>query len=295
MLTTQDLLDYAYYRCLPQVYRDEDAKVTFVDKDGVEYKKPLYRYLQALLYGGYDLALQDIENLLSLVNPETCPAEYFPALYESFGLEYFPDIDISYHRKFLSNYGELKRRRGTYSCISYLARVLTNLETSLTYLRGVYLDEYGRHVIVNLKAKSIMDILNLSTSTYVIKRFLSLFVPYYITVHISAEIVPQDIRATNTFAGSVAPRLIYNVFPPPFENDLYCDNYRENAVLPRNCYTIRDNSNPILLCSHKQGNTVVTGSRYTIIPYVYKEGISNNVYNAGAIVTKSVYDVKKGD
>ena len=100
-VTSADLLDYLYYRCLPGIYQEEDANIG----------KPLYRYLQSIILGGYELAIQDIDNIIKLVDPETCPEQFFPILYESFGLTYYPDVDMKYHRKFLMNYGELRRRK----------------------------------------------------------------------------------------------------------------------------------------------------------------------------------------
>lgn len=190
-LTSADLLQYAYFRCLPEVYRDEDKNLGY----------PLYRYLQTIILGGYELSVQDIENLLNLVDPENCPEEFFPFLYESFGLEYYPDVDVDYHRKLLMNYGELKRRRGTYSCIKFLVRVLTSLDVKLRYFRGEYQDVYGRYLVVSLQAKTIEEILNLDNDSELIQKFLGLFIPYYITVIVEGQIAVQEVK-TNIYRSS---------------------------------------------------------------------------------------------
>ena len=185
-LTSADLLQYIYYRCLPAVYREEDAQLGL----------PLYRYLQSITFGGVELVLTDIENLITLVDPEKCPEKFFPALYQCFGLEYFPDVDIKYHRRFLMNYGELKRRRGTYSCVRFLVRVLTSLNCKLRYLRGTYQGQKGRHLIIDLQARTIDDILNMENNANIISKFLGLFLPYYITVQVEGEIEIQQVSTT---------------------------------------------------------------------------------------------------
>lgn len=203
MITAQNLVDYLYNKCLPQVYVEEDRKVD----------NQLYRYLQALLLGGADLTVSEINGLLKLVDPENCPEEYFPVLYNSFGLEYYPDVGVEYHRKFLSNYGELKRRRGTYSGVRFLARVLTGLDVDLSYLRGEYQDQYGRHLIINLKAKSITEMLNLDNSIDIVKKFIGLFVPYYITVQIRGTIEMQYLSHTRYTAQAMSVSNHYRVRP----------------------------------------------------------------------------------
>ena len=183
--TSEDLLQYAYYRCLPEVYRDADAEIG----------SPLYRYLSSIILGGMDLSLTDINNLLRIVDPEKCPDEFFPVLYNSFGLEYYPDIDIKYHRKFLMNYGELKKRKGTYSCINFLVRVLTSMEAKQHYLRGEYNNVTGRHLVVTLQASTLEDLANIDTSMLVVQQFISSFIPYYITPHIEGAVATQTLTS----------------------------------------------------------------------------------------------------
>lgn len=203
-LTYEELLKYAYNRCLPEIYRDRDSDIG----------NPLYRYMQSIIEGGCNPALQDVEGLLSLVDPETCPEEFFPYLYESFGFQYYPDVDVKYHRKFLMNYGELKRRRGTYSCIKFLVRVLTSLDVKLHYFRGEYQDVYGRYLVVSLQAKTIEDILNLDNDSALIQKFLGLFIPYYITVIVEGEVATQEIKTTIYRANAVTSYASYKVGRP---------------------------------------------------------------------------------
>lgn len=202
-LTAIDLLDYAYYRCTPVIYREQDAKLDF----------PLYRYLASIILGGYSLSITDIENLLQLVDPEKCPDEFFPLLYESFGLEYYPDVEIKYHRKLLMNYGELRRRRGTYSCIRFLVKVLTSMDVKLRYLRGVYNEENGRHLIITLQAATIEDVINLENDSALIQKFLGLFLPYYITTTVESEVATQEVLTKVYRANVISSFASYTIRP----------------------------------------------------------------------------------
>lgn len=200
-LTSTDLLNYAYYRCLPEIYRENDRALGL----------PLYRYLSVMIYGGYERSIEEIEGFLALVDPETCPAEFFPMLYESFGLEYYPDVDVVYHRKLLMNYGELRRRRGTYSCIRFLVKVLTGLDVKLDYFRGTHQSVYGRYLRVKLQAKTITELLNLDNDTALVAKFLGLFVPYYITTIIIGEIATQEIERKSYRANVVSSFAMYTI------------------------------------------------------------------------------------
>lgn len=200
-LLPNDLLRYAYYTCIPDIYREEDASVGY----------PLYRYLSSIILGGYSLQIEDIENLITLVDPESCPEEFFPFLYESFGLEFYPDVDVKYQRRFLMNFGELRKRRGTYSSIRFLVKSLTGLEVSFKYLRGVWEGSNGRHLIITLLADSVEELINIDTSVKVINNFLSMFVPYYITTWINSEIAKKDVDSTVYSGCCITQRVSYKI------------------------------------------------------------------------------------
>lgn len=173
-MTSKELVDYMYYRCLPKFYLEEDSKL------GV----PLYRYLQTLVYGGYAYNIESADKLMDLVNPETCPEEYVRILWESFGFSYYEGIGVEYYRRFLMNYGELVRRKGTYSGVRYMARVLTGLDVHLRYYRGEIFGVYGRYLIVGLLAEDEQDVETIKVKLEVIESFISDFVPYYITTSV---------------------------------------------------------------------------------------------------------------
>lgn len=203
MITSTQLLDYMYNRKIPKVYRTEDAKIGF----------PLYRYLKSLIEGGYAPLIEDINNFQDLIDPNKCPDSFFPYLYESFGLEYFHDIDISYQRKFLSNIGEIRKRRGTISLVRYIVRVITGMECQVSYLRGLHDDKNGRWLFVTLMSTTSEQIANVETSIFVVQRFLTNHLPYYITPVLSYTVNTQELQVQYYTAGAMTQAISYNLIP----------------------------------------------------------------------------------
>ena len=164
------LLDLLYNRKLPQVYRDEDSKIG----------EPLKRYLESLTEGGYKSVSDNIKNFLLLVDPKSVPEGLFPYLCESFGLKYFPDIDIKYQRRFLANIGELIKRRGTFSSVHFLIRSLTGLEAELSV--------EDDNLTIMLLANNVEQVNMIEPSMRVISNYIRTQIPYYITPNIQAKV-----------------------------------------------------------------------------------------------------------
>lgn len=164
------LVDYLY-NSLPQVYREEDNPSLY-----------LFRYLSSLVEGGYGEVLKDSEGLTDLLDPLKCPEELLKYFYTSFGLTYYPDIDPIYHRRILSNLGGIIQRRGTYSCIHFLARAVTNTDVSLEYYREEVTNI--RRVRITVICSSLSQLQALEKDTMVLTRFLKDYLPYYIDVEI---------------------------------------------------------------------------------------------------------------
>jgi P2-related tail formation protein len=194
------------YNLLPSIYRDEDKK----------QGQPFYRYLTVTVKGGYGKAIDDINNFLYLVDPEKCPDPVFPTLYESFGLEYFEDIDVKYHRKFLSNIGGMIKRRGTYASLRYLIRVITGLEIDLIYER-VYNEgrtaTVSRDLYITLLANSIDQVNELDTSVAIVEAFIKKHVPFYITTHITTSVQTQVIKRGVYRKSAMTQFYKYNLIP----------------------------------------------------------------------------------
>ena len=179
------LTDFMYQQKLPEVYRVFDEPLG----------KPLYRYLQSMLEGGYaDLVnnttkgYRGIENLLELIDPRTCPDEFLPYYCKSMGIDWFPDLITEergtyYLRTFLCNVGEIYKRRGTDSVVRYIAKVLTEMDVKLRYERVFNSDRTtkARILWVELQAHTQEEINKVGISSKVIKRYVDTQIPYYIT------------------------------------------------------------------------------------------------------------------
>lgn len=178
-VSSTDLVNFLYYKKLPQVYRDEDAVIDY----------PLKRYLEALVEGGCKGVIDDNEKMLTLFDPKAIPESLFPFLCKSFGLEYFPDIDVTYQRKLLSNLGELIRRRGTFSSVRYMIRVLTGLESELS--------RDGRTLNIVLLVANLEQMNNIEISMAVIKNYIQSQIPYYIVPNITSRVAVQVIPSSS--------------------------------------------------------------------------------------------------
>ena len=207
--------DFMYYQKLPEVYRTFDKPLG----------KPLYRYLQALLEGGYaDLVYnatkgtRGIDNLLDLINPETCPPEFLPIYCKSMGIEWFQDLVIQrtedsdpyyYIRTFLCNVGEIYKRRGTESVVKYIAKVLTSMDVKLRYGRVFNSDLTTRARIlwVELQAHTEEEIQSVGINSEVIKRFIDTQIPYYITTSV-LYILKEQIELNDSYVGFVNSKVI---------------------------------------------------------------------------------------
>lgn len=206
------LTDFIYYHKLPQVYRTFDSPLG----------SPLYRYLQSLIEGGYaDLinnntkGYRGVENLLDLIDPQTCPDEFLPYYCKSMGIEWFPDLITAkrgtyYLRTFLCNIGEIYKRRGTESVVGYIARTLTEMDVILRYERVFNPDKTtkARILWVELQAHTLEEIENVDISTKVIKRFVDTQVPYYLTTAI-LYVLSRNTSICGRYSGNFVRSTVY--------------------------------------------------------------------------------------
>lgn len=171
-MTPQNFFDYLYYRCLPKVYRDYD--------DGT-----LKLFIESLVFGGFKPVIEGEIAFTDLTNPNTCPPEIVPILAHAYGIDHYPSIPEKYYRKLLNNIIELNRRRGSYSSIRYLCRVLTGMEIDMLLEKT----PGEKTLYVKLLADTIQDVVDIDTSIRVISTFIGDFIPYYIThVNVSSEV-----------------------------------------------------------------------------------------------------------
>lgn len=242
------LTDFLYYKKLPKVYRDFDEPLG----------KPLYRYLQSLIEGGYaELVSSQVEgengvdNLLDLIDPQTCPDEFLPYYCKSMGIEWYPDLAIGvrgtyYIRTFLSNVGEVYKRRGTESVVKYIAKVLTEMDVKLSYKR--FIDAGGvttaRVMWVELQADTPEKIEAVGVNAKVIKRFVDTQIPYYIT-SVVTYVLKKNIECGYYLGGVVSNNkrtsIILADYVPTDESDYIWEEKEGEAHI---IYYIGNKPNP---------------------------------------------------
>src|SRR5574344_1394548 len=85
------------FNTLPPSYRSDDVLVN----------NSLKRYFQALADGGYAKVIEEINGILTLIDPDKVDASLLPILFENYGLEIFNGIPELYLRKLLPMVSEL--------------------------------------------------------------------------------------------------------------------------------------------------------------------------------------------
>lgn len=210
--------DFIYYNKLPKVYRDYDYPLR-----GSFEKGPLYRYLQSIIEGGYANLVYNatqgergIENLFELINPETCPSEFLPIYCESMGIQWFQDLIVEpsegvdpyyFMRTFLSNIGEVYKRRGTESIVKYIAKVLTSKDVKLKYTRNMIRGVTQSRVLwVELQVNTPEEISQVGFNSEVIQRFINTQIPYYLTSKVLYVLDKGDISVRD-FEGTVITKV----------------------------------------------------------------------------------------
>lgn len=183
-MTEEKLFNYLH-TCLPKIYWD-------LDKDTY-----LYRYLQALVEGGYADVLEDSKNLATLLDPQKCPDELLQFFYRSFGLTYFPDIAPIYHRRLLANLGGIIKRRGTYSCVEFLTQAISGTDVFSEYRREEIGGVIRRHLILSVICTTLDQVNNLTTEIEILSRFIREYIPYYIYLTVQGNVtvnITEDTR-----------------------------------------------------------------------------------------------------
>ena len=111
------------YNTLPPSYRVDDALV--------EYS--LERYLSALSDGGFAKVIEEINGLLTLVDPDKIKSELLPILFKQYGFEIFNGIPEIYLRKLLPVVSELNSLKGTKTAVEYLTSIISGVKSTIEY------------------------------------------------------------------------------------------------------------------------------------------------------------------
>lgn len=109
------------YSRFPTKYKEDDVSQNYA----------LKRYIEALSDGGYSLAIEDINGITSLIDPDKVDANILPVLFEQYGLIVFNGIPESYLRYLLPKLSEAYEQKGSLTVIEFITSALTGVKVYL--------------------------------------------------------------------------------------------------------------------------------------------------------------------
>lgn len=163
-LLKSDNFGQRIYDRFPMKYREDD----------IDQNYALKRYLQVMGDGGFQFAIEDINGLTTLIDPDTIKAEFLPLLFRHYGLEVFNGIPEEYLRYLLPRLGEIYAMKGSLQAIDYVCTSISGIKTITT----VDYDENGNPTV---KVKLEMDVAlgDFVPDVEQLNRILEKFVPFY--------------------------------------------------------------------------------------------------------------------
>lgn len=163
-LLKSDNFGQRIYDRFPMKYREDD----------IDQNYALKRYLQAMGDGGFQFAIEDINGLTTLIDPDTIKAEFLPLLFRHYGLEVFNGIPEEYLRYLLPRLGEIYAMKGSLQAIDYVCTSISGIKTITT----VDYDENGNPTV---KVKLEMDVAlgDFVPDVEQLNRILEKFIPFY--------------------------------------------------------------------------------------------------------------------
>ena len=152
------------YNKFPPKYREDDAMQNYA----------LRRYLQALSDGGFKHTIDEINGLISLIDPTSTNKDVLPILFEQYGLKIFNGIPEQYLRYLLPRLGSVWSQKGSLSVVEFITSSISGIRT---FTEVVY-DEKDDPTI-NVKLEMDYSLGDYFPESEQLKRLLENFVPFY--------------------------------------------------------------------------------------------------------------------
>ena len=200
--------DYLYHR-LPKVYRDYDVAIDRRVKtdSGEEIKRfyTLQEYLYSFADGGFKPLLEDLEAIITLIDPMQCPEQFLPIMLQHFGLDFIEDIPVKFQRRLIQNIVTLYKKKGTIPAVAFLARELSGFDVTIEETERGDVE----FALVKLNAYENEDA-ELLLAQEIVQRYIHLFLPtnakaevvvtYGFTegIHINSTIPIEDYKAKDS-------------------------------------------------------------------------------------------------
>lgn len=163
ILSSENFGDKIYNR-FPIKYREDDVLQDYA----------LKRYIQSLSDGGFKYAIEDINGLMDLIDPDKVSYEVITLLFKQYGLEIFNGIPEQYLRYLLPKMGELWKNKGSISALEFLTSSISGIRT----LTDVTYDAEDNPTI-NVKLEVDNNIGEYIPAIPQLKKLLENFIPFY--------------------------------------------------------------------------------------------------------------------
>lgn len=157
------------YNRFPPKYREDDV--------GQDYA--LKRYIEASSDGGFKYAIDDINGITYLINPDKVESKILPILFKQYGLELFNGIPEEYLRYLLPKLGEAWSKKGSLGVIEFITSSLSGIKTST----DVSYDDQD-NPLVEVTFEMDYNIGDYFPNTRQFEKLLVNFLPFYCDVAI---------------------------------------------------------------------------------------------------------------
>lgn len=152
------------YNKFPPKYIEDDAMQNYA----------LRRYLQALSDGGFKHTIDEINGLISLIDPNNTSKDVLSILFEQYGLKIFNGIPEQYLRYLLPRLGNVWSQKGSLSAVEFITSSISGIKTST----DVVYDENDDPTI-NVRLEMDYSLSDYFPESEQLKRLLENFVPFY--------------------------------------------------------------------------------------------------------------------
>lgn len=156
------------YNRFPPKYREDDV--------GQNYS--LRRYLESLSDGGFKYAIDDINGITTLIDPDKVDAKVLPILFKQYGLDIFNGIPEEYLRYLLPKLGEAWSKKGSLGVVEFITSSLSGVKVSTDI---VYEDDTPT---INVKLEMDYKLGDYFPDSNQFNRLLENFIPFYCDVAI---------------------------------------------------------------------------------------------------------------
>lgn len=225
-MSTLDSKDFGLkiYNKFPPKYREDDASQSYA----------LQRFLESLSDGGFSHIIDDTNNLISLVNPNTVESKFLPILYKQFGLEISNEIPENYLRYLLPKLGVAWSQKGTLSILEFITTSLSGVKVSseLSY------DENG-DPLITVFLEMDYNIGDYFPDAEQFLKLLNMFLPFYVDKNLVYSYVFYDSQVVRMFE-PYSKDLIYDnrkeevSFKAKNSGNIEVENYKESLILTHN-------------------------------------------------------------